>query len=182
MADLGDLDGHRIRFRLVTPEDAAYIQSLRTSPEYGRHLSAPAPSVAAQRAWIEAYRAREAAGTEYYFIIERRDDGRPCGTMRIYRIGADEATWGSFILDGAKPEKAALDALVLVHRVLFDRLGLRRALFDVRRDNARALSLYRRFGGVEIAQDDIDLYFRIDAADFARRAPGYEAHLGYAVT
>jgi RimJ/RimL family protein N-acetyltransferase len=181
MADLGSLDGHRIRFRLVTPSDADYIQSLRTAPEYGRHLSAPAPSAAAQRAWIEAYKTREAEGLEYYFVIERRDDGRPCGTMRIYRIGADEATWGSFILDSAKPAKAALDALVLVHRAMFDRLGLRRALFDVRRDNARALSLYRRFGGVEIAQDDIDLYFRIDAADFARRVPELEAHLGCAV-
>ena len=62
MADLGSLDGHRIRFRLVTPSDADYIQSLRTAPEYGRHLSAPAPSVAAQRAWIEAYKTREAEG------------------------------------------------------------------------------------------------------------------------
>jgi RimJ/RimL family protein N-acetyltransferase len=169
--DLGPLEGRHLRFRLVTPEDAAYIQQLRTSPDYGRFLSPPAPSVEAQRAWIEAYKHREAEGREFYFVIERLDDGRPCGTMRVYGILPSEATWGSFILDENKPPKAALDALLLVHSVIFDRLGLDRALFDVRKDNARALALYLRFGGTQIGNDAIDLFFRIDSADFARRAP-----------
>ncbi|MGI1662807.1 GNAT family N-acetyltransferase [Palleronia sp. KMU-117] len=173
----GTIEGRRLRFRPLTPDDAAYIQSLRTSPDYGRFLSPPAPSVAAQRAWIEAYKAREAAGQEYYFLIERRDDDAACGTMRIYDISPGDATWGSFILDANKPEKAALEALMMVHEIIFETLRLPRALFDVRKANSHALALYRRFGAVETGADDVNRYFRLDAADFARLAPSLSASL-----
>lgn len=164
------IDGHNISFRLVRPEDAAYIQTLRVSPDYGRHLSAPAPSVAAQQSWIQGYKAREASGREYYFVIERRDDGAACGVVRLYDIIDGSFTWGSWILDVNKPSKAALDCALLIYEIAFGALGCTRAVFDVRAENAGALAFHRRFGAVETGADDLNVYFKIDADDFAARA------------
>ena len=163
------VDGDNISFRLVEPEDAAYIHGLRFDPRYGRHLSPPAPSVEAQRAWLQGYKTREFEGVEFYYIIERQD-AHPCGTIRIYNVTDTHATWGSFILDTAKPSKAAFNALVLVHRIIFHVMGKQSALFDVRKDNEKALALYRRFGASEIGSDERNIYFRLTAFEFAKQA------------
>jgi capsular polysaccharide biosynthesis protein/RimJ/RimL family protein N-acetyltransferase len=162
------IKGDTIGFRLVEPEDAAYIHQLRVDPLYGRYLSPAAPSLDAQRAWLEDYKAREFEGVEFYFLIERQDT-RPCGTIRIYNVTTTEATWGSFILDAAKPSKAAFEALVLVHWIIFNLMGKESALFDVRKDNDRALALYRRFGAAEIGSDEGNIYFRQTSAEFAKQ-------------
>lgn len=174
MVPLNPIEGHHIRFRLVRPDDAAYIQGLRTSPEHGRHLSAPAPSVEAQRAWIEEYKTREVAGQEYYFIIERRDDGARCGVVRLYGIVDGRFTWGSWILDANKPSKAALDSALLIYRIAFGTLGCTDAVFDVRAENTRTLAFHRRFGAVETGSDEINIYFKLESNDFANRAPSLD--------
>ncbi|GLS87581.1 hypothetical protein GCM10010873_25550 [Cypionkella aquatica] len=174
MALPNPIEGHNIRFRLVRPDDAVYIQGLRTSPEHGRHLSAPSPSFEAQRAWIEAYKAREAIGREYYFIIERRDDGARCGVLRLYDIAEGRFTWGSWILDANKPSKAALDSALLIYRIAFGTLGCTEAIFDVRTENTRTLAFHRRFGAVETGSDEINTYFKLDCDDFANRAPSLD--------
>ena len=121
---------------------------------------------------ITACKAREAAGGEAYYIIGRRDSGRSCGAVRLYDIGADSFTWGSWILTGDKPPKAALESAVLSFDVGFARLGKARALIDVRRDNARAIAFYRRFGMIETGADERDLFFecRPDHVTRAREA------------
>jgi RimJ/RimL family protein N-acetyltransferase len=174
MARLDRIEGHGIRFRLVRPDDAAYIHGLRVSPDLGRYLSAPARSVEAQKAWILSYMAREAAGEEYYFVIERSDDGRQCGVVRLYDITEDSFTWGSWILDANKPAKAALASALLIYKVAFGALGRKRAVFDVRADNARTVAFHRRFGAVETHSDELNIYFELNAVDFAKRLPSLE--------
>ena len=80
-----EMTGSRLRLRPVMPEDAAFIHGLRTDPAYNTHLSPVTGTVDDQRAWIEAYKVREAAGEEIYYVIERRD-GVPCGVVRLYDI------------------------------------------------------------------------------------------------
>ncbi|RMH44058.1 MAG: N-acetyltransferase, partial [Alphaproteobacteria bacterium] len=89
------VEGFRLALRLVRPADAAFIHGLRTDPDIARHLSPVTGTVEDQRRWIEEYKTREAAGTEAYYIIERRDTGRPCGTVRLYDIDGTTFTWGS---------------------------------------------------------------------------------------
>jgi len=161
------IDGVRLSLRLVMPDDAAYIHGLRTDPAYNSHLSAVTGTIKDQRAWIEAYKAREAAGDEVYYLITRKD-GVPCGTVRLYDITADRFTWGSWILDENKPPKAALESAVLSFGVGFERLGLRLAQLDVRRANARAIAFYRRFGMTGTGEDDENLYFTLHRDDFRR--------------
>lgn len=171
------IQGYRLKLRLVTAEDAAYIQELRTLPQYGRYLSEPAPSTEAQRLWIETYKAREAEGLEYYFVIQRLDDDSRCGVVRLYDIMDGKFTWGSWILDDNKPDKAALDSALLVYQVAFDMLGCKTAVFDVRIDNQRTIAFHRRFGAIETGSDAANLYFRIDSDDFEKYANQLQLNL-----
>ena len=162
--------------RRVTPDDAAYIYGLRTDPAYNRHLSAITGTIADQRRWIEAYKARETAGTEVYFVITRKNGVR-CGVVRIYDIAADPFTWGSWILDSHKPPKAALESAVLSFGVAFDTLGLSRGLIDVRHDNTHAAAFYRRFGMLQIGEDDLNIYFELTSEKFNVDLPTHLAAL-----
>ncbi|MBE0454279.1 MAG: GNAT family N-acetyltransferase [Roseovarius sp.] len=141
-----------LRLRLVTQEDAHFIHGLRTDPAYNQHLSPVTGTAEDQHAWIVAYKAREAAGEELYYIIERFD-GRPCGTVRLYGITQENFTWGSWILNADKSPKAALESAILSFSVGFDELGLKRAYIDVQTENAKAIRFYRRFGMVETRAD-----------------------------
>lgn len=169
---LAEIRGHRLTLRLVQPDDAVYIHALRTNPTYNQHLSSVTGTVADQRAWITAYKARETAGLEYYYVIVRHDGVR-CGVVRLYDIAEDRFTWGSWILDHNKPAKAALESAVLSFGVGFDGLGLAKALFDVRRANTHATTFYRRFGATEIGQDAENIYFELTHDAFARDRGGY---------
>ncbi|WP_417808824.1 GNAT family N-acetyltransferase [Thioclava sp.] len=154
-----EVEGPRLRLRLVSPEDATYIHGLRIDPAYNTHLSSVTGSAEDQRRWIEAYKAREAAGDEYYYVIERRDNGQRCGVVRLYDIKVDQFTWGSWILDANKPPKAALESAFLLYEIGFGDLGLNRAVFDVRSDNEHTQAFHRRLGATETGSDDVNLYF-----------------------
>lgn len=170
--DLEKISGSRLRLRLVTPDDAAYIHGLRVNPAYNTFLSPVTGSVADQRRWLEAYKAREQAGLEYYYAVERLD-GVLCGAVRLYDIGDDSFTWGSWILDHNKPAKAALESALLSFGVGFEILGLRKARFDVRRQNTHAIAFYRRFGATETGTDDENIYFEYPRDRFMRNRDRY---------
>lgn len=160
------IDGNRLRLRLVRPEDAAYIHSLRMDARYNAHLSAVSGTIEDQRAWIEDYKLREAAGTEYYYIIESRADNCACGVVRLYDFHDEQFTWGSWILAENKPKLAALESAVLSFGVGFDLLEYKRLVLDVRKKNERALSFYRRIGASEIGEDDLNFYFQYTSDRF----------------
>ncbi|MFU8865526.1 MAG: GNAT family N-acetyltransferase [Rhodobacterales bacterium] len=162
--------GHYLMLRLIQPEDAGYVFGLRTDPTYNTHLSEVQGTAEDQRRWIASYKTREAAGQEFYHIIARKD-GQPCGTVRLYDIGSDQFTWGSWILDASKPPKAALESAVLSFGFGFETLGRTEALIDVRHDNHRAAAFYRRFGMTETGQDDVNLYFTYTRSRFAIDRP-----------
>lgn len=168
--------GPHLRLRLIRPDDAAYVYSLRTNPAYNQHLSAVTGTVQDQRRWVEAYQAREAQGLEYYYLIERLD-GAPCGTVRLYDLHEGAFTWGSWILDQNKPPKAALESACLVYTLAFERLGLEQARFDVRIDNENTLAFHRRFGATETHRTASDIYFTYPRSRFEADRSAYWALL-----
>lgn len=174
--DIARISGARLDLRLVGVEDAAYIQSLRTDPRYSTYLSSVSGTVQDQASWIASYKGREATGQELYFIIECKDRRR-CGTVRLYEITSESFTWGSWILDESKPAKAALDSSILVYRIAFERLGLLRAVFDVRRDNVRTLAFHDRFGATRVREDDLNVYYLYEKEAFEQSAPALEETL-----
>jgi RimJ/RimL family protein N-acetyltransferase len=175
-SQLGPIHGHHLVLRLIQPADANYVFGLRSDPTYNTHLSQVHGTEEDQRRWITTYKTREAAGLEFYHIIARKD-GQACGTVRLYDIGAESFTWGSWILDAAKPPKAALESAVLSFDLGFQTLGRTKALIDVRHDNHRATAFYRRFGMTETGQDDVNLYFTYTRARFLADRPRHWAAL-----
>lgn len=165
--DLERIVGKRLCLRLVMPEDAQYIYRLRTDPAHNAYLSRVDGAVAEQRVWIERYKLREAAGEELYYIIEK-SDGTRCGVVRLYEITSESFTWGSWILDRNKPDKAALESAVLSFAVGFDCLDLSKAFLHVRVENAHAISFYRRFRMIEIGSDSENIYFEYPRDQFLR--------------
>lgn len=176
------IEGVRLALRLVTPEDANFIHGLRLDPRYNTHLSAVTGTVADQRGWIERYKAREAAGAEYYYVIERLDTGQACGVVRLYEIEGDQFTWGSWILNEDKPPKAALESAVLSFGAAFDRLGLRIAAVDVRKGNTRALHFYEQFNMTRVSEDHQNIYFTYSAEQFRRDIDAHLRAIGTEVT
>lgn len=172
--DLERIEGYRLCLRLVTPEDAAYIHGLRTDPVFNRHLSSVTGTVADQRAWIESCKAREAAGQELYYVVEKTD-GTRCGVVGVYDITTESFTWGSWILDHNKPAKAALESALLSFGVGFERLGLSTAFLDVRLDNENAVAFYQRLGMTNIGVDAVNLYFKYNRNQFLQAE---DAHRG----
>ena len=162
------IEGISLSLRLVQPQDAAYIHALRMNSAYNTHLSTVSDSVQDQADWITSYKTREAAGSEYYYVIERRKDARPCGVVRLYDITSDQFTWGSWILDHNKPPKAALESAVLIYKLGFQVLGKTASVFDVRRDNLNTLAFHRRFGALETGQSAQDVFLNYHKAQFER--------------
>lgn len=167
------IEGPRLRLRPVRSDDAEYIHALRIDPTYNRHLSVVTGSMEDQREWIERYQQREADGAEIYYIIERRDTGLPCGTVRLYDIDAERFTWGSWILDRNKTPKAALESAVLSFGVGFFDLGRQHALVDVRIGNTHADAFYRRLGMRETHRSAQDIFFNYPRARFMEDREGY---------
>ncbi len=160
---LARIDGVSLSLRVVQPQDAAYIHALRMDPTYNTHLSTVTGSVQDQADWIRRYKTREAEGTEYYYVIERRVDAQPCGLVRLYDIVGDQFTWGSWILDHNKPSKAALESAVLSFGVGFTCLGSETANVDVRNDNAKARAFYQRLGMTYVRRNEIDTFYTYSA-------------------
>lgn len=164
-ANLARVEGPSLVLRLIQPEDAAYVHGLRTDPAYNQHLSKVVGKVDDQRRWIIAYKAREAEGREYYYVIERKDGVR-CGLVRLYNIELESFTWGSWILDAKKPRLGAVESAMLSFGVGFEILSISLARLDVRVGNAKALSFYRRLRMREVERSQQDIYLEYSKDKF----------------
>ena len=155
-----NISSKTIRIRYVEESDAEFILKLRLDKNYNQFLSDVNPDVQAQKDWINKYKIDEAEKRQFYFIIER-NDGVPCGTVRIYDLKKDSFCWGSWILNEDKTRYAAIESAFLVYQFGFDELGFNKSHFDVRKGNERVISFHRKMGAVKISEDDLNEYFNI---------------------
>ena len=63
-----------------------------------------------------------------------------------------------------------LESAILASRFGFEELGYKKYRFDVRKANKRAVSLYRKFGSIQIGEDEENYYFELTDKGF------YEAY------
>ncbi|MEQ9692884.1 GNAT family N-acetyltransferase [Shimia sp. SDUM112013] len=165
----GEVIGYNLTLRVVEEADAEYIWGLRNDARYNAHLSQVTGTADDQRAWIRRYKEREAAGSEYYFVVFRNSDNMRCGTVRLYDIHDGQFTWGSWILDENKPEKAALDSAIQVYRYGFDVLDLPMSVFDVRKENTHTLRFHDRFGSNRVSEDEDNIYYELPREQFRQK-------------
>jgi RimJ/RimL family protein N-acetyltransferase len=169
----GALDRRRrTHLRLVNADthDAAYICELRGDDTLNRHLNRSDADVAAQLAWLNAYKAREQAGEEYYFVIV--SDGDDAGLVRMYdfcqRDGARSFCWGSWIIPAPRAPGLVTYSALLIYEVGFGALGFEQSHFDVRLGNAGVIAFHERAGARRTHQDDTDVFFRFLPQDHDR--------------
>lgn len=160
----------RTHLRLVEASrgDAEYISELRGNPELNRYLNVTPPGVDAQLAWLERYKAREAEGEEFYFVIVC--DGRAAGVVRLYDFrmidGRNSFCWGSFIIPPPRPPGLVTYSAVLSYELGFDVLGFEQAHFDVRLGNVRMLAFHDRAGARRVATTERDAYFTLSCGAY----------------
>lgn len=154
------LESKNIRLRLVEESDAEFILKLRLDDRYNLFLSAVSHNVQNQKNWINKYKQQEAEGKQFYFIIER-NDGTPCGTIRIYDLTEDSFCWGSWILNDNKTRYAALESAFLIYRFGFENLGFEKSHFDVMKGNEKVVSFHKKMGALQIGEDRENYYFEI---------------------
>lgn len=154
------LKSKTIKIRFVEEFDAEFILKLRLDPQYNKFLSSVDADIQSQREWIRKYKDDEKERKQFYFIIER-NDGIPCGTVRIYDLQKDSFCWGSWILNGDKTRYAALESAFLVYKFGFNELSLNNSHFEVRKGNERVISFHKKMGAEKIDEDDLNEYFNI---------------------
>lgn len=162
---------YRTHLRLVNadPQDAAYICTLRDDPLLNRHLNRSPSDAGAQLDWLKAYKAREAAGQEYYFVIV--NDGADHGVVRMYDFreleGRRSFCWGSWIIPRPKVAGLATYSALLIYEVGFEALGFGQCHFDVRRGNTGVIRFHEAAGAHRTGGDEADLFFRFYPEDYA---------------
>lgn len=152
--------GRTIYFRLVEVEDAEFIHALRVDDQYNKYLSQVDDDVEKQRQWIKNYKERELKGEEYYFIIHRKDNDLPIGTLRIYDFLPSENSfcWGSWILNENKTHYAALESAMCVYEFMFDEQNYNRCHMDMRKENTGVIAFHKRFGIQIYDESEIDYF------------------------
>lgn len=154
--------GKRINLRDVEVGDAEFILSLRLDPELSRYLSSTVPDIEKQRAWIKEYKKRK---NEWYFVIENKQH-EPVGVIRIYDIRGDSFCWGSWIVIESARHYASFESLVLLYEHAFFVLNFTQTHFDARKNNAKAVNFYKRFGATIISEDDQNYYFHFSREQY----------------
>lgn len=152
---------NHIILRLVEPEDAEWILSLRLDPRRNQHLSQVAPDLAMQREWLQRYKEREKIGAEYYFSIESEKSSLPFGTLRLYDFQGDTFCWGSWIIKPGAPLSYAVESSLCAREIGFFVLGFKASRGVVSNDNVSVIRFHRHFSGRCENQDGANSQFRL---------------------
>ncbi len=135
------LEGPAFRLRPVRPDDAATVLELRNDPERARFIHAGATTIAAQVRWIEQYLDRPG---DWYWAVERRQDGRVEGFVGVYDASGTSAEWGRWVLRAGS--LAAAESAWLVHEAAFGPLRLESVLSRTLADNRAVVAFHERYG------------------------------------
>ena len=141
------IEGPAYRLRPVMLEDAGPMVALRTDPERAKFLNETSPRVEDQERYIRAYFDK---GGDYYFVVERKSDGKWEGTVAVYDIDPvrRQGEWGRWILrDGSM---AAIESAWLIYRVAFEVLGLALVYCRTIAENKTVIEFHRHCGVKDI--------------------------------
>jgi ribosomal-protein-alanine N-acetyltransferase len=129
----------------VAADRAAFIAAMRASRQLHRGWSRPPRTPAAYADFLRRYRRP----THVAFLACRRSDGRIAGVFMLMEI-VREQFQGAYLGYYAAAELAGqgymTEALRLVLRHAFTRLGLHRIEANIQPANARSIALVRRCG------------------------------------
>lgn len=158
-----EIKGKIVDLKSVTTNDAEFILELRQDSELNKFISSTSPSLENQRVWISNYLIRENEKKEIYFIVKDKKYNS-CGTVRLYEINSvkKECTWGSFMLNKARPNGASYETIKLSLGYAFDILNMKKVFLDVRKQNEKAIHIYEKVGFRRVNEDLENYYYSIE--------------------
>jgi len=162
-----NLYGQNILLRTAEPEDAEFILSLRLNPDLSKYLKPIDPSVEKQRKWIEK---KKIEPNDYHMIIENKSSEK-LGVVAIYeklniKWANGDFNWGRWIISREAPFMVAFESMVLVYNFAFFSLNLRRALFEVRKNNKRVHAYHFSYGANIVSIEDTYHWFEFTVESF----------------
>jgi RimJ/RimL family protein N-acetyltransferase len=136
------IEGFAYSLRPVGIEDAEFIVEIR-SPERSRFMHQIDRSIEAQREWLEKYFLRP---NEYYFVVERKKDGRREGLACLLNVDVENhsAESGRMILRPAS--LAATETALCLLRFAFDTFAIHEVWGIALQENKRILAFNQRLG------------------------------------
>lgn len=165
--DIVELIGENLILRLIDDSDEDFIRFLTVNGSLHRYLTAPIDEINDFNKWIEEYKERERAGTEYFFIIENFN-GIRYGTVRIYNIIVDECAFGNFFLLAQRPLNYPFESADLIFQFIFERLQLRKIHLKVLIKNLQAIQLFQLLGFKEESRDERMIYMFLLKENFIK--------------
>lgn len=151
---LARLNGRTVYLRLAVEADARQILDWRLHPEFAHYLFPTDDSLEKQTAYMRAYKQREAAGGELYYMICRRDDDTPAGCLRLHDIAAGvRAEWGSWIISDNRTKTLPVESILICFSIGFLWFGVEEFVFHAYIDNERVCNFYDRLGARRTGED-----------------------------
>lgn len=160
----GILVGKSINLRLVELSDAKFICDMRQGSK-SKYLSVVNSGMESQVKWIQEYKKREFKGSEYYFVIESKNN-ESLGLVRLYDFRDDSFCWGSWIIEDNAPSSCAIESVLCLYDFAFYELGFKKSHFDVRKNNTKVIAFHKRFGAKIISEDEQNYYFKFTLQEY----------------
>lgn len=175
-----NLEARTTYLRLVKEQDASFICSLRNDVQLNAYISKSTADEEAQRQWIINYKKREMNGEEYYFIICRKTDNLPIGTVRLYDFQENPKSfcWGSWILNRNKTKYAAVESALLVYEAGFNQLKFAQSHYDVMKGNDKVHSFHLKMGAEKTSEDKLNIYYVFPKYRYEENKIHYSKFLG----
>lgn len=153
-------------FRLVEPEDAAFIHSLRTNPILSRYVNPVEGGIVEQEKWIINYKKREALGAEFYIISIDPLTGSKQGVNRIYDLKDNSFELGSWLYLPDNDISKSIMGDIFSKELGFAIFGFDYCTFNVRKSNRSVVRYHKSFLPEDIGEDNLNLYFRLSSVSF----------------
>jgi RimJ/RimL family protein N-acetyltransferase len=170
------IQGKNINLRPAEVKDAEFILELRMQAHKTQFLSQVDNNLQKQEAWLKAYKDKEQAGLEYYFVIESKQ-AEQLGLVRVYDLQPDSFCWGSWLIKDNAPTTTAIESALLVYEFGFGELSYKKAHFDVRKGNERVIAFHRRFGAQVVNEDELNFYFNYSLENYLKIKQKYRRYL-----
>jgi len=146
-----------LKVRLVNESDAEFIVKLRTDKRLSTFIHSTKNDVEKQVEWIKKYKYREYQGLEYYFIYIY--NGERMGVNRLYDIGDDDFTGGSFIFKKKCPFEYPVFATLIQLDIAFNFLNKKIANGDIRLGNKKVIKFHKLLKVKFTSQDELNMYY-----------------------
>lgn len=170
------IQGKNINLRPAEVKDAEFILELRMQAHKAQFLSHVENNLKKQQAWLKAYKDKEQARAEYYFVIESKQ-AEQLGLVRVYDLQPDSFCWGSWLIKDNAPTTTAIESALLVYEFGFGELSYKKAHFDVRKGNERVIAFHKRFGATVVEEGELNIYFNYPLESYLKIKQKYRRYL-----